>query len=428
MSPAPAHSEPVARRHLLIVSSPFTKMTGADRDFVTLCNALDPARFRVTWAGTMGCEYLRPHLDPRVVERIVGFAVPVFHQLIQEQAPLPRGPWLWTKIILRELQHNWRASGELAALTRRDPPDLVITNSAALPVGGLYAQRIRRPHLWAVKEWFDPGHTSSRRFCRIMLRASRFVTVPSRACAAAFPRDHPKLRTVPDGNDIAAIESGALRRSRDVVLAELGLPPHLPLVTQVGAFQRWKGQHLTLEAVAEIAARHPDPTFSLIFLGGGSPEDTARLETQIADLPAPWRALIRHIRFEPDDFSWLRAADFVVHPSILPDPLPNAVREAMILGKAVIGPAEGGLLDLIESEKTGLLVPPRDAKALAAAMERLVGSTMERERMGTAARGWATEALDIRRRVKEWEELITGPELFLGKTSPGGTSRPLSAQ
>jgi len=426
VSPATAKPEPAARRHLLIVSSPFTKMTGADRDFVTLCNALDPTRFRVTWAGTVGCEYLRPHLDPRVVERIVGFPIPVFHHLIQEQAAVPRSSWLWTKILLRELQHNWRASGALAALLTEDVPDLVITNSAALPVGALYARRARRPHIWAVKEWFDPAHAPSRRFCRLLLRMSHTVTVPSRPCAAAFLGD-PRLKVVSDGNDIPAIERGALGRTKAQVLAELNLPPHLPLAAQVGAFQRWKGQHLTLEAIAELATRHPNPLFSLVFLGGGSPEDVTRLESQIAALPAPWRGAIRHTRFEPDDFSRLNAADFVVHPSVLPDPLPNAVREAMILGKAVIGPAEGGLLDLIETENTGLLVPPRDPKELAAAMEKLALAPEERERLGRAARNWAVETLDIQRRVEEWVDLLAPPKHPGRKTSPIGRGRRLSA-
>ncbi|HEU0304997.1 MAG TPA: glycosyltransferase [Gaiellaceae bacterium] len=66
-------------------------------------------------------------------------------------------------------------------------------------------------------------------------------------------------------------------------------------------------------------------------------------------------------------------------------------REAMAHGRPVVASAVGGLLDAVEHERTGLLVPPRDASALRAALERLLADPALRARLGAAARERAGE-------------------------------------
>lgn len=65
--------------------------------------------------------------------------------------------------------------------------------------------------------------------------------------------------------------------------------------------------------------------------------------------------------------------------------------EAMAHGRPVVATAVGGLRDLVVHEETGLLVPPRDPAALRAALERLLGDSDLRRRMGAAARERARE-------------------------------------
>jgi glycosyltransferase involved in cell wall biosynthesis len=76
----------------------------------------------------------------------------------------------------------------------------------------------------------------------------------------------------------------------------------------------------------------------------------------------------------------------IVVPSIWQEAFPFAVLEAMSLGKPVIASAVGGLPEMVEHEVTGLLVNPRDAEALAAAIERLRVTPQLVEAMGRAAR------------------------------------------
>ena len=66
-------------------------------------------------------------------------------------------------------------------------------------------------------------------------------------------------------------------------------------------------------------------------------------------------------------------------------------REAMAHGRPVVASAVGGLLDAVEHERTGLLVPPGDAGALRTAIERLLLDPTLRARLGAAAREHASE-------------------------------------
>jgi glycosyltransferase involved in cell wall biosynthesis len=76
-----------------------------------------------------------------------------------------------------------------------------------------------------------------------------------------------------------------------------------------------------------------------------------------------------------------QCSEFVVLPSLC-DLFSMVIVEAMSCGKAVIGTRAGGTPDVIEEGKNGLLVPPADAKALAAALQQLLEKTSLREAMG----------------------------------------------
>ena len=76
-----------------------------------------------------------------------------------------------------------------------------------------------------------------------------------------------------------------------------------------------------------------------------------------------------------------------------------AAAEAMAFGRPVVAAAGGALLELVADGETGLLVPPRDAPALRAAVERLLGDPELRARLGAAARERARERYG-------WESVI----------------------
>jgi glycogen(starch) synthase len=85
-------------------------------------------------------------------------------------------------------------------------------------------------------------------------------------------------------------------------------------------------------------------------------------------------------------WSTFRQARAVSVPSVWHDPCPTVALEAMALGRPVVASAVGGLTDIVNDGETGLLVPPRDAGALADALRDVLADPVRARRMGDAAR------------------------------------------
>ena len=102
----------------------------------------------------------------------------------------------------------------------------------------------------------------------------------------------------------------------------------------------------------------------------------------------------------------LDAMDVVLHASVVPEPFGRVLIEAMALARPVIAPREGGPLVIVVDGETGLLVPPRDAGAMADALEALVADPTRRAAMGCAGRARAHAVFDIRRHVEAMEALF----------------------
>jgi glycosyltransferase involved in cell wall biosynthesis len=188
-----------------------------------------------------------------------------------------------------------------------------------------------------------------------------------------------------------------------VVRPEAGEPrprpsgPHVLLT--LGRLQTVKGHDQLIDAFARIADRFPDWE---VRIHGDGPEREA-LAARIRDRGLDGRVHLG--RTIADVGQRLREADLFVLPSRV-EGFPNALAEAMAWGLPVVSfDCASGPADLIRPDLDGLLVPPGDVPALAAAMARLMADPAERNRL--AAR--APEVLDrfSQARVMElWESAL----------------------
>ena len=391
MTPSGSHanSKPL---HLLIVSN--TDMTahisGGDRDWVNLLNALGGERVRLTWLGQRGTELLAPFLDPGLQARFLNIPLPSFYTLFHEEMYRRHSLRTWLGITRHQVLSLRPALKKLRQSLREDPPDIVITSTSVELIGAVYARRERLPHVWCVKEFLDPAVPDCRRFAWLIEKFSREVIVPSKAMAGAFSN---RVRVLHDGSDLEAIRGATGGFTREQVLQSLDLPPEHPVIAQVGAVCWAKGQHVTAQACAQLASEGQKT--SILFLGSCPEDQKAKLQNILSNAAGGRESSLRFVQFNSGDFSYLSAADIMVHPSVLPDPYPNAVREALILGKAVIGSKVGGIPELIQNEETGLLVDAENSQHLAGALRRLIDSPEERVRLGENARRFADTKLDI---------------------------------
>jgi glycosyltransferase involved in cell wall biosynthesis len=183
------------------------------------------------------------------------------------------------------------------------------------------------------------------------------------------------------------------------VRAQLGVPPGATFVLGLGRLVEKKGFAFLVEA----AARVPAVFIALAGEGDLRPE----LEAQAASVKAPVRLVGALDRASVA--AALGAAEIVVVPSVVDragnvDGLPNVLLEAMAAGRAVVASRVAGIPDVMTDGVDGILVPPNDPAALAAAMARLAADPALRRRLGDAARSTVTRRLSWDRAALTFEE------------------------
>lgn len=150
----------------------------------------------------------------------------------------------------------------------------------------------------------------------------------------------------------------------DAQRASDDLPPEGYLLF-VGDLSKSKGVHVLLDAYAQLENAPP-----LLLIGRHCADTPEHLPPNVRLLGARDHAAVLR--------AWKRCL-FGVVPSIVRDACPTVVMEAAAMGKTVVASRNGGLLELVEHERTGILTPTGDVAALAAAMRNLIADPARRE-------------------------------------------------
>ena len=129
----------------------------------------------------------------------------------------------------------------------------------------------------------------------------------------------------------------------------------------------------------------------VLVAGEPDPESADRVP---AEQLRAWEAegLIEWIGYRSDLRDVVREAAFVVLPSYYKEGIPKALLEAAAAGKPIVTTDTPGCRETVSDGRNGILVPPRDAVSLAAAMKRLLADPALRERMGIASRQIAVDS------------------------------------
>ncbi len=180
--------------------------------------------------------------------------------------------------------------------------------------------------------------------------------------------------------------------------------PTRPLALFVGVLERYKAVDVLADAWRRAAPRVPDAT--LHFVGRGTLHEVpVRL---LAELPQQvhWTASLT----TPDVASALDEATILVLPS-RSEGLGRVVVEAFCRGRGVVASRVGGIPDIVVDGRTGLLVQPGDADALADALVRALSDRTLAERLGAAAHDavqpWLATPEEYARRLRELVDEVT---------------------
>src|SRR5580693_695822 len=242
-----------------------------------------------------------------------------------------------------------------------------------------------------LNRFVDPA---SRWLTRLAMKRATFVVTKSehlRQRAIQMGVSTSKVRTIRNGCNPSVFCLGDRRAAR----AHLAIDDKSELVLFVGRLDTAKGIEELLEAFASLAKRRPN--LRLAFVGDGPGAEHLRAKAKHLSLegriiligPCPSHIVAK----------WLAAANVLALPSYN-EGYPNVVIEALSCGRPVIATNVGGILELV-NENSGILISPRDSRALASAIDNAMDRKWDEHSIAEQfRRGW-DEAADELLRVCE---------------------------
>ena len=307
-------------------------------------------------------------------------------------------------------------------------PDLVVSNSEILCLGGIAAKAVGIPHAQVIHsllfqyrraqhEWAIPGYI---RFLSFWTQCFVTVSESVRRMLGDYRVRSERVAVVPNGFDIQGIR----QKSR------LPLPPSLeeriqgrfPVLVSVGRIAPMKGQDTLIEAVARLRASYP----SLVCLIVGRQASSESWE----DVSGFHERLTRQIRKERMENAvcflgevdcvpgLFRRADLYVHPS-LTESFSRVVAEALICGTPVVCTDAGALPEVV-GPGGAFLVKPSDAEALAHGLREVLQKRALRDQIVSAGEAHVESRYPIGQTTRKFLEVlraICGSEPRLWKPS-----------
>ena len=346
---------------------------GAEMVLVEAAARLNPDRFRVI------CGLLTPDVEG---------VIPPHLSTLDFRMPGLNG-WVWLRFFFR-----------LCWVIYRRRVDLIHVNSY---IPGNYA-RLAAALMQApivIDHWhgFTRFNRKRRFICRVLGRFTDLSLAVSEGVrdylVSQGGLNPAKIRVVANGVDVAAIDAA---RPGEEVRRELGLPEGAPVIGLVGRLDHWgKGHKELFEAMASLRERHP---VHALIVGGGRRMEEVRQSAESLGLAGA----VHFLGPRPDVPDLLNAMDIFVLPSYS-EGVSLALLEAMAAGLPVVATAVGGLPEVVTDGETGLLIPPRDAGALAGALARLLTDPALARRLGANARAHVREHYSLDRLGREINEI-----------------------
>lgn len=196
--------------------------------------------------------------------------------------------------------------------------------------------------------------------------------------------------TVHEGIDLGRVEAAPPARLHE----DFWLPHDAPIVGNVAALVPHKGQRYLIDAAALVVRQVPDARFVIAGEGDLRPA----LERQIKE-----HRLEKHVLlagFRPDVLSVHKSFDIFALTSTT-EGLGTSLLDAMASGKPIVATTAGGIPEVVQDGKTGLLVPPKDPEALATALVSLLKDPERRRRLGEAGLARVRERFSAERMVQD---------------------------
>lgn len=370
----------MARRRLLVFTENYAR-GGGNRYCVDLVNALATSYDEVVLASNEGGIF--PEDSSRLAPNVVLTSIPFLtrskaRHSMRHLPRVVRAPWLLLLSLTEPLL--FRANVRLLTRFIRDTaPDIVLGCNGGYPAARatlamvVAAHRCGVPAAMSVVSMPTPRRKSIVSYDRSIdakvWRSVRLVIVNAQAIADALLAEHdmprPLARTVYNG-----LPDTPYRRERESTWS----------IGFVARLDRAKGVMVLLDAFAQLAPKWPKLRLRLVGQGDAS----AALVERARELGISDR--VEASGYSDGDINAILASFRVYAFPSFHEGLPYSILEAMRAGCTIVSSSVGGIPEILRDGLEGVLVPARDARALAKAVDRVLSDEEASSRFGRAAR------------------------------------------
>jgi glycosyltransferase involved in cell wall biosynthesis len=277
---------------------------------------------------------------------------------------------------------KWRnAAGVLNEIIHSKQIDTIYSNTAAVLIGGFIARRNGLKHIWHIHEIIEKPVFLNRFLAwRFRATADQLIVV-SKAVETHWQHALPANKITQIYNGIEPIQ---MSKAPDFKTT-LQIPADALVIGMAARIHYWKGQSYFVEIARALLSNSNSP---LYFLIAGDPFPGYEyllddLKTQLKDSIFEGRVFYIGLVKEMDVF--YRSIDLLILPSQLPDPLPTVILEAMQYGLPVVATAQGGALEMVQENETGIFIPLDNAAVAAEKINAILPTSM-RQPMGAAGK------------------------------------------
>jgi glycosyltransferase involved in cell wall biosynthesis len=374
--------------HILFVN-PFSSsigVSGADRSLLSILSRLDKNKYSFSVAFPIRSRYTEETEDSFYREEYEKTGAKIYNMrmciLYRTKNPFA---------ILKNLFFLISNIINLVRIIKKERVKIVHSNNTAILASGIAARLCGVASIYHVREIIGKPKIMRVLYPRLINHLADEIICISKAVAAMFLENsvpHYKVRVIYNGIDLSmydkTLDSSKLKR-------QFNLPDNSLLVGIVGRISPRKGHRYFIEAAKKVLEEIPSARFFIV----GWIESHAKvysdllnnLRRQVNEL-----GLYKYLRFTgvrknfPDVMASLDVVVLASASEAAPEPFGRVIVEAMAASKAVVATNEGGVPELIEDGRTGLLVPPADSSSLAKAIIRLLKNEQERKQIGEKAK------------------------------------------
>ncbi|MGF1660596.1 MAG: glycosyltransferase family 4 protein [Rubrimonas sp.] len=317
----------------------------------------------------------------------------------------------------------WRNAGRLAQLIVAEGVDVVHARSRAPAWSALLAaRRTARPFVTTWHGVYSESGPFKRLYNSVMAKGRPTIAISEfirDLIVARHGLDPALIEVIPRGADLGAFAEELVSAERAIAVArDWGIVEDpRPVVLLPARLSRWKGQSAFVEAAALLKARRGAADFLFVLVGGGADSDAG--EALLAQARA--RDALDVVRLGglcEDMPAAYKLASVVVSASTEPEAFGRTPVEAQAMGRPVIATDHGGARETVAHGRTGWLVPPGDAAALADAADAALSlDASARAHMAAAGRARVAQLFtvaEMQRRTLAVYERVAGRSFGAG--------------